>query len=440
MGKMSIGLHFIHRVHIAAISAVFILSTAIAGTLGLVPLTTSTAAAATTCPQNSTPQFNIIYCGLSGTTTAQYISSLQGYYDTNNDGHGNHDIQTVLNWAGASPAMIAGMNTSNTVIGTAYNNGTITVNGQLVGTNSIVSARWNPGGPGYTHLEGNVWYRNATTSFAPTPSVLVLVHLNSYGQADFAVMTGCGNVLKFTPTTPPKKVLTCDELTQSEVDSTLEYSFTAKATAQNTSISSYTFYYGDGSQQTVNTSNTSTTTNHTYGQNNTTYNAKVVVNGSVTSSNCQVQLTTPKAPVTPSLACLQLTSMVSTTSTLDYTFTVEASANQTNITGYTFDFGDNTITTVPSSSDSITVSHTYTPGTYNVTVTVNGDNNQSATSKACMATLTVSTTPPPSTPPPTTPPVLVNTGPGAVGGIFAVATITGALFHHYFRRRFFPTK
>ena len=427
---------YIKRTHIAAISAVFGLSMAVSGTLALVPLTAAPVAAASACPQNNTPQYNIIYCGLSGSTDAEYISSLQGYYNNNNDGHGNSDIQTVLNWAGASPAMIAGMTTSNTVIGTAYSNGTITVNGAIVGNYSIVSARWNPGGPGFTHLEGNVWYRNATTSFAPTPQVQVLVHLNSSGQADFAVMIECGNVLKFTPTTTPKKVFTCDELTQSEVDSTLQYAFTASATAQNTAISSYTFYFGDGSQQTVNTSSSSTTsTDHTYNLNATTYNAKVVVNGSVTSSNCMVQLTTPPAPVKPTLTCVQLTPTLAPNSTTQYTFTAQASAQKTSIVSYTFDFGDNTITTIPSNAETINVSHTYTPGTYMASVTVNGENNLMATSPACTANLTISTTPP-VTPPATTPPVLVNTGPGEVGGIFAAATTAGALFHHYLRRRF----
>jgi hypothetical protein len=427
-----------HRARFVAISAVFVLSTAIAGTLALIPFGVPSALAATTCPQNKTPQFNIIYCGLLGTTTAQYISSLQGYYNSNNDGHGNHDIQAVLNWAGATPAMIAGMTTSNTVVGTAFSNGTITVNGQTVGTGSIVAGRWNPGTAGFTHLEGNVWYRNATTSFAPTPSVQVLVHLNSSGQADFAVMIVCGNVLKFTPSTPPKKVLTCDQLTQSEVDTSLEYVFTAKATAQNTTISSYTFNFGDGSKQIVNTSSTTATTNHTYNLNGTTYTANVLVNGSVTSSSCQVMLTTPPVPVTPSLACVQLTSTPVNNSTTSFTFTAQATAVKTSIVSYTFNFGDNVTTTIPTSAETINVAHTYTPGSYKATVTVNGNNNQSATSNACMVQLTVPS--PPSTPP-ATPPVLLNTGPGAIGGIFGAAAIGGALFHHFIlRRRFFLTK
>ncbi len=397
MGKSSFSVRrYLRRAHMIALSAVFVISTAIAGTVAFLPLASSSTQAATTCPQNNTPQYNIIYCGLLGSTTAQYISDLQGYYNSNNDGHGNHDIQTVLNWAGASPSMIAGMNTSNTVVGTAYNNGTITVNGQIVGTNSIVSARWNPGGSGYTHLEGNVWYRNATTSFAPTPQVQVLVHLNSNGQADFAVMIVCGNVLKFTPTPPVKKIVSCVGLTDSEVDSSLEYAFTAKATAQNTTISGYTFSFGDGTSQTVSTSSTTASADHTYSSYSTNYTANVEVNGSVTSSACQVQLTTPPKPVKPTLTCIQLTAKPAPNSTTQYTFTAQASAVNASIVSYSFDFGDKTKTTIPSNAQSISVSHTYStpPNSFMASVTVNGENKQKATSSACTASITIPTTPP----------------------------------------------
>ncbi len=426
--------NFIKRFRFIALSVLFVLSTAIAGTIALLPIDTPVVSAATTCPQDKTPQYNIIYCGLEGTTTAQYISNLQSLYNSNNDGHGNHDIQTVMNWAGASPSMIAGMNTSNTVLGTAYNTGTITVNGQVVGTNSIVSARWNPGGPGYTHLEGNVWYRNATTSFAPTSSVEVLVHLNSYGQADFAVMLECGNVMQFHPM-PPKPVLVCEQLTQSEIDKSLEYTFTAKASAQNTTISSYTFNFSDSSTPTkVSTSNTTATVNHTFSKYDTAYTADVLVNGSVTSSNCKVQLTTPPKPVTPSLACVELTKQPVDNSTTEYSFTATATAVKTTITGYTFTFGDSSAALpVVTNSETISTTHTYaTPGTYVATVSVSSSKTETATSKTCEVSVTIPTTP---TTPPVTPPVLTNTGPGDMLGIIGVATIVGAFAHNLFMRR-----
>lgn len=441
MGKVSsLVSSFLNRFRFIAISALFVMSTALAGTIATIPLNSPLVSAATNCPQDSTPQYNIIYCGLSGTAndTAQYINSLRTYYDNNNDGHGNKDIQTVMNWAGASPSMIAGMSTSNTVLGTAYKNGTITVNGKVVGTNSIISARWNPGGPGFTHLEGNVWYRNATTSFAPTSQVEVLVHLNSAGQADFAVMLECGNVMQFHPM-PPKPVLVCDELTDNEVGTSpsLEYSFTAKATATNTSITSYTFNYSDTpTPQVVKTNSTTTSVDHTFANYSTTYKVNVLVNGSVTSSNCAVQLTTPPAPVKPALVCVQLTPAAVDNSTTDYNFTAQALATHTTITGYNFTFTDSTGNqiNVPVLSDSNSVTTNYTfgaPGTYTASVNVTStDFPKGVTSSTCEASIVV---PPSQITPPSK--QLTNTGPGDVIGIVGAAMIVGFIAHNLFMRR-----
>jgi hypothetical protein len=415
---------------LTAVGAMFALSVTLGGVMALVPVN-GIASAATNCPQDKTPQYNIIYCGLSGTgnDTAQYITSLRTYYDNNNDGHGNKDIQTVMNWAGASPSMIAAMSTNNTVLGTAYSNGTITVNGVVVGTNSIVSARWNPGGPGFTHLEGNVWYRNATTSFAPTSQVEVLVHLNSNGQADFAVMLECGNVMKFHPM-PPKQILTCDSLTDTEVGDTLAYTFTAKASEQNEPITSYTFDFSDGSST---GKIAASTTSHTFALYNHVYTANVDINGSVTAPACAVTLTTPKAPVTPALSCVSLTATPEVGSTTNYVLTAQATASNTNIISYVFDFGDKSQTdTVNTNLTSASASHTYAAGTWTASVTVTGKDvpDTIPTSTSCEATVTIPGTP--TTPPTTT---LVNTGPGSIVGLVGVATVIGGLFHQFVLRR-----
>jgi PKD repeat protein len=165
-----------------------------------------------------------------------------------------------------------------------------------------------------------------------------------------------------------------------------------------------------------------------------------LVNGSVTSANCQVKLTTPPAPVKPSLACVQLTASPVDKSTTDYNFTAQASAVNTTITGYNFNFGDNsTPTQVESNSTSVSTGHTYaTPGTYTASVTVTGSNNQTATSKACEVSINIPT--PPTTPPVTPPVQLVNTGPGDLFGIVGMVTVLGAIAHNLFMRRFAELK
>jgi hypothetical protein len=424
---------FLRQCRFAVLGVLFILSTITATSLLMIPSALTPVASADSCPQDSYPQYNIIYCGLTGPTDANYISSLQGYYNSNSDGHGNTDIQAVLNWAGATPSIINGMNTSNTMIGTAYNDGSITVNGQTVGTNALVAGRWNPGTGGFTHIEGNVWDRAATTYFAYNQSqVQVLVHLNSYDQADFAIMIECGNVLKFTPM-PPKSI-SCSSLTDSEVDSTLQYKFTAKASAQNMSITSYTFNFGDGNTQQVVTSDTTANASNTYSQYDHTYSADVTVAGSVPSitSSCAVQFTTPPKPVTPSLACVVLTPAQVDNNVNEYTFTANATANDVTIVNYIFDYGDgSTPTTIPTNSlSATTLPHTFASGTWTTNVTVNGTENngdsQTAISTSCQAQVTV---------PPTTPPVLVNTGPGNFIGIAGAAAIVGGLSHYFISRR-----
>jgi len=422
--------HFTRRSRLVLLTAIFGLTFAVTGTVSVLPLTGHSTVDAQSCtPQYPYPKTDIIYCGLSGPSDSDYINSISNYYDSNNDGYSHTDIQTVLNWAGASPAMIAGMNTSNTVIGTAYSDGTVTVNGQLVGTGVLESGRWNPGTGGFTNLEGDVWYRAATTYFAPTSQAQVIVHFNSYGQADFAIMIECGNVLKFQPM--PPKVLTCDGLTPSEVDTSLTYNFTAKATAENETISSYTFNFGDGTSQTVDTSNTTATTSHTYSATDTAFTANVLVNNSVTSDSCRAQLTTPS----PNLVCVQLTaSQPADNSQTQYTFTAQGSAQNTAITSYTFNFGDNTSATVPTSGLTASTTHTYAPGTYSATVTVNGENNQTATSPNCVAQITVQS-PPAQPTTPAQPTQLVNTGPGDVIALVGLATVLGAVGHNLLMRR-----
>lgn len=417
---------FLQRGRFSIIAAVFLLTIASVGVTNLIQPSHTVASG---CPQTSTPQFNIIYCGLSGSTSADYINSFKTFYNNNSDGRSN-DLQAVYNWAGASPAMVAGMNTTNTVLGVVDRNGNVTANGQVVATNAWVSARWNNhNASGFVPVEGNVWARAATTYLDVTPTVQVLVHFNDNGQADFAVMICCGNAIKLTPMPVPPKPssLTCDLLTKApENDSAFHFAFTAHATAVNTTISSYTFSFGDGTNKTVNTSDNTANTDHTYSQPGT-FTASVTVNGPTTSQNCTTTVT-----ISQSLACVQLTSTPVAGSTAQFTFTATASAVNTAITSYTFDFGDGSTQTVTTGDRQATATHTYTQmGQHNASVVVNG----SATSDNCKTQITASTPPTPT--PPQTP--LVNTGPGSVIGLFGAATVAGGLFHNLVIRRKFQS-
>jgi hypothetical protein len=269
--------------------AVFGLALATAGTISFAQAQPVIAASCDTV--------NIIHCGLDGSTVSGYITSMQTFYNNGTD-NGNNDLKAVYQWAGATDSDISGMNATNTKLGTLYKNGDIQVNGVVVAKDASVTARFN-GGAGFEHVEGNVYARKTTVSFA-NASVQALVHYDANGQVDFAVMVDCGNSVKVTPVPPvtppaPKPVLACTLLTFSEdVKNPLQYSFVATATATNTTIKSYTYNFGDGTTVTI----PAATTTHTFAANDKAYVVTVAVNGAdqtgVTSATCKVTFTTPK--------------------------------------------------------------------------------------------------------------------------------------------------
>jgi len=290
------------------IMSTFIKRSRIAVSTGLIALlVASTAGIATVMqPQDvsaaSCDKVNIAYCGLTGGSLNGYISSFKHLYNSGNN-NGHHDLRAVYRWAGATNASVAKMNTSNTKMGTLYRNGQIKVNGTVVGKNAWVSARFGGGKPGFKQILPGVWARKTTTSFAQA-SASVIVHFNSAGVMDFAVMTGCGNAVTATPVRPPRAqpmpVINCVNLTGNRVKGTLrKYTFTAKGSAKHTAITSYTFNFGDGKTRVVKTGKTKASVNHQFAKYNKKYTITVVVNGKHGSDKCKTTITTPKKPVKP---------------------------------------------------------------------------------------------------------------------------------------------
>lgn len=159
---------------------------------------------------SSCDKVNIVYCGLTGNSAASYISSFKADYASNVSGHkasptikhNYTDLQAVYNWTGATSASVAGMNTTNTKLGTMYRDGHIVVDGKTVATGAIVTARFTDGA-GFSKVEGNVYARKTTTSLAEATAQVIVYMPNNH--AVFAVMTECGNAVKVTPVkvTPP---------------------------------------------------------------------------------------------------------------------------------------------------------------------------------------------------------------------------------------------
>jgi len=176
---------------------------------------------------------------------------------------------------------------------------------------------------------------------------------------------------------PVVPVYTCDSLKATQIDgSRTKFRFDAKASAKNATISKYVFTYSNGQSDTVTTGNTSASAIREFTTPGT-YTAKVTVyfkvNGqdkTATGKQCETTFKVTPPPVTPVYSCDSLTAKKLTRTNFEFTAKATAKDGAT-ITGYKFNYGDNTSETVPSTSGTAIKSHTYTkPGTYNATVTV----------------------------------------------------------------------
>jgi len=187
----------------ARIGLVFgVFSAAIAGA-GLIANHTAPVAANGTCDK-----VNVIYCGLSGTTTSANIIALKTAYDNNTSEHTPpyHDVKAIFYFVGADQNLIDTMNTSNTVAGLVYRNGNVTVNGVVIATNAKVAARFSV--PGAVAIPGtNAYLRTTTSSFAFN-SEPAIIRLDANGNMLFAAITACGNAVQATPVPRPSYTIT----------------------------------------------------------------------------------------------------------------------------------------------------------------------------------------------------------------------------------------
>lgn len=335
----------------------------------------------------SCDKVNIIYCGLSGSSTSAEIDSLQHYYSTSKDSYGNTDIRAVMQWGGWTSSMVNGATTTNTKKGTLYRNGEIKVGGVVVAKGTVVSARFTEGA-GFTHIEGNVYYRKTTTSFAHS-SVPVLVHFDSSGNADAAIMSDCGNVLRFTVVPKPVVEAQCTSLTVTLLDKSKQlYSFTANTKTQNATLKSGSFNFGDGVTATGVVSGGAVTAKHQYnasGSYTITATLKFSADGSTLTKTCQV----PLKVAIPYYDCVSQNSVTLNKENFSYRFVagIRAGGGATFVSA-TFDFGDGkTVTGVKSSDGGKTVwaDHSYAKaGNYSASAVLYfSANGATVASKTC---------------------------------------------------------
>jgi hypothetical protein len=346
---------------------------------------------ATNCDDNA-----VVYCGAQD--ASDLTSKVDGSY-SNPYKETSTSILNIYSYFGISKADVDAM-PGEEVEGTVTKTGDVIVNGKTVATGVTTAGRMDISGSAKHEVNGTTFYTRApSVSFldASLPAMVVMKN----GVFQFAIMNSCGNpVTGHATTTPPPApkpaTLTCSELslTPGTVESNSDQGYTLEAqatTANGATISSYVFDFGDSTSKTVSSASTSASTTHTYSPG--TWTAKVTVNGSASgksltapaTTSCEKTITvksptpTPTPTPTPgSLVCDDLTLTPGSTDdngNVSYTLAAKAtpSASNASITGYTFNFGDGSQNaTVSSASTSASTTHTYAPGNWTATVTVNG--------------------------------------------------------------------
>lgn len=439
------------NVKVVGILALFIL----AGGLGAALVNSASAAV----PVVNTPNCDdnaVMYCG------ATSVGSFQSKY-ANGDGNPYKEslasMHNIYDWFGISSSDVSNMNKDGETVVEGYvtdaNNvytGTPT-NNVLVATNALTAGRTNPYGSASTKRteNGTTFYTRPPKVSFENPALGAMVVMKN-GVFQFAILHSCGNAVIGTPKTPnytiSKQVRTVGGAYVSNVTvkagTTVQYEIVVSSTgdiavdgvtvrdslpagvtftsgtleangkavsasdaskffgsglsvgdmAKGTKVT-YTFSAVAGANPSADTCKQETVNNEGY---ITAPGLPSKQSGATVTETC----TPPPPPPAGSLACDNLTLTPGTVeSNGDQSYGLEATASASNatISNYAFIFGDNTSKTVTTGATSASTTHTYAPGNYTTSVTVNGTANGkslSATSNDCKVSVTVKKpTPPP---------------------------------------------
>lgn len=316
----------------------------------------------------------------------------------NGDGHNSAaSIDHIYNYFHISSADISNL-PSDAVAGSVTKSGDVYVGNQLVAQNATTAGReYISGGSSQVSYDGTTFYtRHPSVSFVSDRLSAYVVMQN--GQFDYAILSACGNPIVATPVAPLNGKLACQDLMVNpgaiETNGSQSYTFMARATAKNATISRYVFDL-DGSQQTINSNASSVTSaSKTYAPGN--YTVKVTVSGVASSifATAPSSVTCSKSftvAANGTLACSALTlNLISTdpnTGNETYSLEASASAHNATITKYVFSFGDSnntnqTVTTnaVTATSQNFIYSADQTYPLIYVTVYGTGSNGNAVTS------------------------------------------------------------
>lgn len=375
-----------------AVAAAFACAVITAAGLGAASRQITSAATARDCSTNSVDYKNL-NGGCGAATPGELIKDIKS-----ND---PNDLKNIYAHYGLDTSSYDKF-VSSAQMGTVYKDGRVVVNGQTVATSAWSVGRHNFAGRTKLTIAGKTYYTSPTSVSFGSDSIPAMVMFDSTGKMQYAVLTACGNPVTATPKTP---TYACNALQQTAVNGQNNtYSYTTSASAGNgAKITKVVYDFGDGSTTVTKTSPSDAVT-HTFTKSSTvTVKVYVSVPGVtapivVQSTNCSKKVTvTPTPPPQPVVSCDLLTltpGKADAQGNTPYTLSAKASAKNATIQSYVFDFNDNNQTqTVPTSATTATAdAHTYAPGTYNPSVTVNmlvDGKTQPVTSAACVGHITV---------------------------------------------------
>ena len=343
-------------------------------------------------------------------------------------------------------------------MGTAYRDGRLVVDGQVV-MNNIWTMGRGAGSSRTTPFEiagVGVYQRGPVGQLFVSDAIPSIVYFNERGAVQFAAMTACSNLIGGDVVVP---FATCKALnvTQSAPDVNPNiYTFTTSAEFGNNANLSRVVYTFSDDGSTVTTGSLTEPVKHTFKKSGT---VKVTVYASVpggseissTAVECQKVITY----VAPKYACAALVASITDDQRRKFRFTVKASHDKwTKLVSADFNLDTaltNGVTTKDAYGD-IYQEYILDDGqTHTVKATVNFDTFEGKTSVNCEATVTPAKKPmctvpgkenlPPDSPDCVAPKVmgsstvLPKTGIGGVAGIVAAAILGGAVFHKVSMRR-----
>ena len=343
-------------------------------------------ASAVSCPGQTDPTNDIIYCGVSS------VQDLINKYDNGVPGEDTHaSIANVYGYGGwtnyggqpVTSDMIHDMANGGTD-GFSVSLGSVNKNNQVEDASGKVVADnvWSvgrqyisPGNPNDCHTNNGTYFciRHPNVSFINFSLSAYVVMKD--GQFQFAIMTSCGNMIVGHPTTPPtpKPTCKCVSLDESSNSDDTVFNFTAHGTADHATLTGYLYTVLDGSGKTIESKQVGTDGKFTFTETtpgNYTIEAQTIATAggktilSELTSDCEKHITVQ----TPTCQCVKVS--VDQTSANDFIFHATGSVGGgATLTGFLYtilDANGNVVTTHQTDANGVWDYTQTTPGAYTV--------------------------------------------------------------------------